>query len=102
MRIEITVREVRIRKQMSFEELARRARISKGTLSKIERQEQDAKFSTMIRIAIALKTDISELYKIHFWLHESVFFYFHKWKWQFHEMVSQTKPNSNYFKYRSL
>ena len=40
--------------------------VSKSTLSKIERQEQEPKLSTMIQIALALKVDINELYKIHF------------------------------------
>lgn len=66
MRIEILVREVRERKNIKFETLAKMAGISKGTLSKIERGEQDLKMSTMISIALALKVDIKELYKVHF------------------------------------
>lgn len=66
MRVEILVREVREKKNIKFEYLAKRAGISKGTLSKIERQEQEPKFSTMIMIALALKVDVKELYKVHF------------------------------------
>ena len=66
MRIEILVREVREKKNIKFEELAKLCGISKGTLSKIERQEEEPRFSTMILIASTLKVDIKELYKVHF------------------------------------
>ena len=66
MRIEILIREVREKKNIKFETLAKMARISKGTLSKIERGEQEPLFSTMLVIATALKVDIKELYKVHF------------------------------------
>lgn len=66
MRIEILVREVREKKNIKFETLAKKAGISKGTLSKIERQEVEPRFSTMILIATALKVNLEELYKIHF------------------------------------
>ena len=66
MRIEILVREVRERKNIKFDTLAKLAGISKGTLSKIERQEQEPKLSTMILIARALKVEIKDLYKVHF------------------------------------
>ena len=63
MRIEILVREVREKKNIKFDTLAKLAGISKGTLSKIERQEQEPKLSTMILIARALKVEIKDLYK---------------------------------------
>lgn len=66
MRIEILVREMREKKNMKFETLAKKASISKGTLSKIERQEVEPRLSTMILIALALKVELKELYKIHF------------------------------------
>lgn len=66
MRIEILVREVREQKKIKFETLAKMSGISKGALSKIERQEQEPKLSTMIMIALALKVDLKELYKVHF------------------------------------
>ncbi len=66
MRIEILVRKVREKKNIKFETLAKSAGISKGTLSRIERQEQEPKLSTMIMIALALKVDLKELYKVHF------------------------------------
>jgi DNA-binding XRE family transcriptional regulator len=66
MRIEILVREAREKKNIKFNTLAKLAGISKGTLSKIERQEQEPKLSTMILIARALKVEIKDLYKVHF------------------------------------
>ena len=66
MRIEILVREVREKKNIKFETLAKSAGISKGTLSKIERQEEEPRLSTMIMIAVALKVELKELYKVHF------------------------------------
>ena len=49
---------------MSLSELAELSGISKGHLSKIERQEKEPKISTMISIASALKVDINTLYKV--------------------------------------
>ncbi len=66
MRIEILIREVREKKNIKFEDLAKMCGISKGALSKIERQEEEPRFSTMVLIASALKVDIKELYKVHF------------------------------------
>ena len=64
MRIEILIREIRESKKLTIDDLAKMSGISKGHLSKIERQERDPKMSTMIQIALALKVDIKELYKI--------------------------------------
>ncbi len=64
MKIKILVKEVRIKQNMTLEKLAQLSGISKGHLSKIERQERDPKITTMICIAMALKVDIKELYKI--------------------------------------
>jgi len=64
MRVEILVREVRKDKAYTIVKLAQSSGISKGHLSKIERQETEPTISTLIRIAIALKVDIEELYKI--------------------------------------
>ena len=66
MRIEILIRDIRKKKNIKIETLAKMAGISKGTLSKIERQEEEPKFPTMVAIALALKVDIKELYKVHF------------------------------------
>lgn len=64
MKIEILVKKVRLEKNMTLETLAKLSGISKGHLSKIERQERDPKLSTIIQIALALKVDIEELYKV--------------------------------------
>lgn len=60
MRIEILIRK---EKNMSLETLSKLSGISKGHLSKIERQERDPKLTTIILISKALKVDITELYK---------------------------------------
>lgn len=64
MKIEILIKEVRLQKNMTLETLARLSGISKGHLSKIERQEREPKLSTIILIAKALKVDIDKLYKV--------------------------------------
>lgn len=64
MKIEILIKKVRLEKNMTLETLANLSGISKGHLSKIERQERDPKISTMVQIALALKVDIEELYKV--------------------------------------
>lgn len=64
MKIEILVKKIRLEKNMTLETLSKLSGISKGHLSKIERQERDPKLSTIIQIALALKVDIEELYKV--------------------------------------
>lgn len=64
MKIEILVKKVRLEKNMTLETLASLSGISKGHLSKIERQERDPKLSTILQIASALKVEIEELYKV--------------------------------------
>lgn len=64
MRVEILIREVRLSKNYTIDELSRISGISKGHLSKIERQEVDPSISVLVRIAIALKVDVKQLYKI--------------------------------------
>ena len=49
---------------MTLETLAQLSGISKGHLSKIERQERDPKISTLVLIADALKVNVNDLYKI--------------------------------------
>ena len=85
MKIEILVKKIRLEKGMTLESLAKLSGISKGHLSKIERQERDPKLSTLIQIALALKVDIKELYKITKWHHKSVIFSFHDEKQTFRE-----------------
>ena len=64
MKIDILIKEVRIAKNMSLATLSKLSGISKGHLSKIEREEREPKIGTLIQIALALKVDIKELYKI--------------------------------------
>ena len=64
MKIEILIKKIRLEQNMTLETLAKLSGISKGHLSKIERQERDPKLSTIIQIAIALKVNVSDLYKI--------------------------------------
>ena len=85
MKIEILVKKIRLEKGMTLESLAKLSGISKGHLSKIERQERDPKLSTLIQIALALKVDIKELYKITKWHHKSVIFCFYDEKRTFCE-----------------
>lgn len=76
MKIEILVKKIRLEKNMTLETLARLSGISKGHLSKIERQEREPKLSTILLIAMALKVDIKELYKITFWHYKKCHFLF--------------------------
>lgn len=66
MRVEILIREIRKKNNINLGTLAKLSGVSKGTLSKIERNEQQPKLITMLLIAKALKCNIEELYKIHF------------------------------------
>ena len=64
MEIEILIKQVRLEKNMTLETLSKLSGISKAHLSKIERQQRNPKISTMVKIALALKVGIDELYKI--------------------------------------
>jgi transcriptional regulator with XRE-family HTH domain len=55
------IKRLRLSKQMSLEELAKLAGLTRGYLSKIENSGKAPPFSTLIRIAHALDTDISLL-----------------------------------------
>ena len=76
MKIEILVKKIRLEKNMTLETLARLSGISKGHLSKIERQEREPKLSTILLIAMALKVDIKELYKVIPWHYKTCHFLF--------------------------
>lgn len=64
MKVEILIKKIRLEKKMTLETLSKLSGISKGHLSKIERQERDPKLTTLIQIALALKVDIKELFKV--------------------------------------
>lgn len=66
MRVEILLREIREDKSISLRKLSELTNISVSQLSKIERNESEPTISTLIRISLALKTDIKNLYKIKF------------------------------------
>ena len=66
MHIEIKIKEVREKKNISLSELSRMTKISKSHLSNIERGEKEPSLSILIRIALALKVDEKSLYKIYY------------------------------------
>ena len=64
MKVKILIKQKRKEKGMTLDTLSKLSGISKGHLSKIERQERDPKLSTIIQIALALKVRVTDLYKI--------------------------------------
>jgi transcriptional regulator with XRE-family HTH domain len=56
-----TIREQRVRRFMTQEELARAAGISLRQLVRIEKNEVEPHFSTILKLAEALKVEPSEL-----------------------------------------
>lgn len=64
MKIEILLKQIRLEKGMTLETLSQLSGISKGHLSKIERQEREPKISTLILLAKALKVDVNNLYRV--------------------------------------
>ena len=66
MRVEILIRQKREEKGYTIDKLAKLAGMSKGHLSRIEREETEPTITTLSRVAIALKVKVEELYKIHY------------------------------------
>lgn len=66
MRVEILVKKIRIEKGYTIDRVAQLAKMSKGHLSRIERGETEPTISTLARLAMALKVDVNDLYKIHY------------------------------------
>ena len=64
MRVIILLREVRQSKDLTLNELAKMTKMSKGHLSRIERQETEPTISTLVRLALALHVDVDQLYKV--------------------------------------
>ena len=64
MKVEILLKQIRLEKGMTLETLSQLSGISKGHLSKIERQEREPKISTLILLAKALKVDVNYLYRV--------------------------------------
>lgn len=65
MHIEYKIREVRRSKNITLQKLSEMTKISKFHLCNIERGEKEPTLSILIRIALALKVDEKELYKIY-------------------------------------
>ena len=65
MRIEYKIREVRKSKNITLKRLSEMTKISSSHLCNIERGEKEPTLSILIRIALALKVDEKELYKIY-------------------------------------
>ena len=65
MRIELKIREVREKRNISINQLAEMTGITKSHLSYIERNEKEPSLSIIVRIALALRVDEKELYKIY-------------------------------------
>ena len=66
MRVDILVKKIRIEKGYTIDKVAQLAKMSKGHLSRIERGETEPTISTLARLAMALKVDVNDLYKIHY------------------------------------
>ena len=66
MRVEILVKKIRIEKGYTIDKVAQLEKMSKGHLSRIERGETEPTISTLARLAMALKVDVNDLYKIHY------------------------------------
>lgn len=64
MRIEILIRKIREEKNISIRRLSTMTGMSQGHLSRIENGETMPTVLSIERIAIALKVDSKELYKV--------------------------------------
>jgi len=65
MHIEYKIREIRESKNITLTRLSEMTKITKSHLSNIERGEKEPTLSILIRIALALKVDEKELYKVY-------------------------------------
>jgi transcriptional regulator with XRE-family HTH domain len=59
--VRIRLREVRLRKVLTQEELAQRSGVAEATISRIESGQQEARISTIRKLAAALGVEPSEL-----------------------------------------
>lgn len=57
----IRLREVRLRKVLTQEELAQRSGVAEATISRIETGQQEARISTIRKLAAALGVEPGEL-----------------------------------------
>lgn len=65
MKIEILIKPIRINKKLSLERLSKMTGISSTHINDVENNLKEPGISILIRIAYALKVDITDLYKIH-------------------------------------
>lgn len=64
MHIDILVRDIRLKKGMTIACLARKSGVSAAHLSDIEKNLKSPSLLVMVRIAKALDTEITELYRV--------------------------------------
>lgn len=68
MHIEILVKDIRRQKGMTIAGLSRKSGVSAAHLSDIEKDFKSPSLLVMVRIAKALNVDITELYRVKWWL----------------------------------
>ena len=61
--IELLIKEIRLKKNMTQEELSRKSGISESYISELENNLKMPTILTLCRLAEALEVDILELYK---------------------------------------
>lgn len=64
MKIEILLKQIRIEKGYSLEQLSRITGVSSSHLNYIEKNQKEPTLSVLIRISQALNVKIEELYRI--------------------------------------
>lgn len=64
MKIKILVRKFRKEKNISLETLSKKSGVSKTHINDIENNIKSPSLYVMVRLARALKVDITELYKV--------------------------------------
>ncbi len=62
--VKYNIKTLRKKKGMTLRELEKNSGVSKSELSDIERNETDAKLTTLIMISLALKVNITDLFDI--------------------------------------
>ncbi len=65
MRIEILIKPIRISKNITLAQLSRMTGISDTHINDVENNLKEPGISILVRIAHALKVDVTDLYKIH-------------------------------------
>lgn len=64
MRVEVLLKEIRQKKGIGLQQLAKMTGISRSHLNYIEKNEKEPSLSMAVRIAQALNIKIEELYKV--------------------------------------